>query len=341
MTALRRPAIFAAVGGVILLLGLVLAARPAEVGQLLTSSRPTPLLLASGCAFLVVLSRGLRLRVVIGTRVSSARAVSVAALSQFAVQALPLRLGELALFPLLRAVGVTGTIRALSILVLLRALDGAALLAWAVGVGLVLGTSRWWAMAALLALVPLAALAYIAAQRALRVLASRWRHRPGRRRSALRQLLVVRHELAVIARSPCRALAIVLLSLAPWVAVWWLTVELLRAMSLQWPAAHVLLGTLGATVAASIPLNSVGNFGTLEAGWAATMASLGIPVRQALAAGFATHLWSMAFTTVLAILAWIYMALSQPPSEASSWRASLRQALSLGKSETNVSATRH
>jgi glycosyltransferase 2 family protein len=338
---LRRPTILAAAGGTVLLLGLLLVARPRDVGGMLARSRPVPLLIAFGCALVVALLRGLRLRAVVGARLPAGPALAVASLSQFAVQALPLRLGEIALFPLLRTVGVSGTIRTLSILVLVRALDMAAVLVWAAGAGLVLGTGRWWAFAVLLAVLPLAALASVGGQRALRALAVRWRHRGPRRRSLVRQLLAFRRELLVTARSPARALAIVLLSLAAWGAVWFLTVQLVRAISLSWPAAHVLLAMLGATAAAALPLNSVGNFGTLEAGWAATLAGLGVEPRQALAAGFATHVWSMVFTTAIAMAAWVYMTLSQAPTGARSWWASFRHALSRGSSDTNVSATRH
>jgi hypothetical protein len=338
---LRRPTVLATVGGTVLLLGLLLVARPHDVGVLLAQSRPIPLLIAFGCALVVALLRGLRLRAVVGARLPAVPALAVASLSQFAIQVLPLRLGELALFPLLRTAGVSGTIRALSILVVVRALDMAAVLAWAAGAGLVLGTGRWWAFAVLLAVLPLAALASVGSQRALRSLTLRWRHRGPQRRSLVRQLLAFRRELVVISRSPARALTIVLLSLAAWGSVWWLTVELVRAISLSWPASHVLLAMLGATAAAALPLNSVGNFGTLEAGWAATLASLGVDPRQALAAGFATHVWSMVFTTVIAVAAWIYMTLSQSPMGASSWWASFRQALRRGSSETNVSVTRH
>lgn len=320
----------AAACGLILTVVLIFAAEPAEIIQLVLSARWPWLGVAFGFAALVVLLRGLRLRVVAGPALPAQPATAVVAVAQFAVQTLPLRLGELALVPLLRASGVSGTLRGLSFLVLLRALDFASLLAWGVVAAILAGTDAWWAAAVLVGFGPLAFLAYLGTVRLLRAFSRQWRRAGGFRRRVLGQLLAVHREFRVVARSPLRAAAVVTLSIAPWAAVWWLTVAELRAMGMDWPATRILLGVVGGSLGASIPISSVGNFGTLEAGWTAALSSVGVPARQALAVGFASHVWGLVFTALFALAGVLYLA-TRPSHSAVSWRASLSEALSSWK----------
>jgi uncharacterized membrane protein YbhN (UPF0104 family) len=68
-----------------------------------------------------------------------------------------------------------------------------------------------------------------------------------------------------------------------------------------------------AALASILPVNSFGNFGTQEAGWAAGMMLLGYPQETALTSGFATHLLTLLFMLVLGGLALLSYA---------AWRAS-------------------
>ncbi len=296
MRALRPATLLLAALGCALAVVLLVAAEPREVLALLHQADRRGLLLALLWAAAIVTARGLRLRLVVGPRVSALRAGAVMALSQLAIAVAPLRLGELALLPLLRVAGVPGTLRAVSILVFLRFLDVASLLTLAVIAGLTLGASAGAAAAALAVLLLLAALSAAASLRWLRLLARRWRPHRGLRRRFLQKALQLRREWRQRARSPLRLAALVICSLAAWFGLWGLTVALLRAMGFGWPAGHVLLGMLGATLGASLPINAVGNFGSLEGGWAAALSLVGVPPAEALASGFATHLYSLLFT---------------------------------------------
>ncbi len=59
-----------------------------------------------------------------------------------------------------------------------------------------------------------------------------------------------------------------------------------------------------AALASVLPINSLGNFGTQEAGWATGLILLGYPQETALTSGFATHLLSLSYFLVLGGLAW-------------------------------------
>ncbi|MFH1177420.1 MAG: lysylphosphatidylglycerol synthase domain-containing protein [Acidobacteriota bacterium] len=318
----RTPWALAALG-LALALTLFLAARPRAIVALLAQTHLGGLAIAFGWAALVALLRGVRLAIVIRPPLPAARGVSVAAVGQMVVALIPFRLGELALVPLLELSGVRGKIRILSYLVSLRLLDIFAVGLWALATAALTG-SRHATAAVALALAPIGALAgIVVAFRLLRRVAAGWRVSSGWRREALRQLLQVRREVRHAARSPLLATGAVCLSAAIWAGIWGLTLALLAAMSVHWPPATVLVGVVGAAIGSSLPVNAIGSFGSLEAGWTAALVSAGIPAPQALATGFATHLWSLVFTALLGLAGAVVLAirpLANPPVPAQATR---------------------
>jgi len=302
--------------GVAVAAGLAFAARPAAIAELLGRSHPRGIALAFAGAAAVFACRGARLALVAGGRLPLARGVAVMGVGAAASALLPLRTGDLALIPLLQAARVPGTIRGVSLLVSLRLLDLAGLLCWVVAAAALLGGHYGWAVLPLAAVPGLALVAAWLALRRVRRIAPRWRRAGGVRRHALRQVIQVRRELREAARSPVRAAGALLLSAAIWGGIWVYTVALLRAMGIPWSASTVLLGVIGAAVGAALPVNALGNFGTLEAGWSAALAAVGVPAGEALAAGFATHLWSVLFAASLGALSAAYLLAARRSASA-------------------------
>lgn len=299
---------------------LVALARPAAILALLQRSSLTGVAAAFLLAAVVLVLRGARLAVLVGSELPAPRAIGVMGVVSAAAAALPLRAGDLSLIPMLRVAGVRGAVRGLSFLLMLRILDVLALLGWVLVAAALLGRAYGWP-ALPLAAIPLATMAAVPlALRALKRLAPAWRRGGGARRRLLAQLLHVRRDLRHSLRSPARAAAALALSAGIWGGVWLLTLVLVRAMGLIWPAPAVLLGVLGATLGAAMPLNAVGNFGTLEAGWSAALASLGLPATEAVAAGFATHLWSLLFNALLGACCAVALALWRPGGAPSARR---------------------
>jgi len=226
---------------------------------------------------------------------------------------------------------VPGAVRGLSVLVIVRALDTLALVAWAaVATGLV-GGSPAAAAATLVVLGALLSLGWALGTRALHRLAGRWRNRSGWRRRSLSQLLRVRRELSHLAHSPLRGTAVVGLSLAIWGSIWGVTWALVRAIGLAWPVLPLLVGVIGAGVGSSLPVNFFGNFGSQEAGWTAALAAVGVDPRVALAAGFACHLWNLGFNLVLGLAGGAWLAAVQPGSSRRPFLAKLRSLVSSGR----------
>lgn len=313
--------------GAALAVGLLMVAQPAHVLDLLWRARWEGLLLALLGTSAIFAIRGWRLALLARPHLPVRRACVVVALAQVANGVLPLRLGELAFLPLLQFAGVPGTLRGLSLLVLGRVLDLAALLVWMVVAAALIGGSPAIALIGLAILLPGFVAGAIFGLGWLRRVARSWRRRPGWRRRVLLQLLRVRQELTLLARSPTRAGGSVLLSLLLWGAHWGTTIALLRAMLLDWPPGPVLVGVAGGALGSSLPVNPVGNFGTQEAGWAAALAGVGVPAQQALAAGFACHFWSLVFSVLLGAVGAVYLLLAQPERPPSALFASVRSFL--------------
>ncbi len=296
--------------GLLVAMGLLVVAKPGRVVSLAAQAHPAGLAAALVATAAVTVLRGLRLRVVVGPSLSTSQALGVHAVTQLATSVVPMRLGEAAILPLLHRAGVPGLLRGFSVALTVRLLDLLALLTWASAATVVRTRTVSKNPAAL-------------GQSLVGWAVRRLRRASPRRRRILRQILRVRGELRRLVATPRRAAAAVALSLAAWGGVWGVTVLLLRAMNLHWPATSVLWGTLGAAAGAALPINAVGNFGSLEAGWTAALAAVGIPAGEALAAGFATHAWSLVFNALLAVAAAPLLRLHDA-KEAAAARASAR-----------------
>jgi hypothetical protein len=291
----RLFSVLAVLAGAALLVATLWAARPAQVIELARGISRAGLANGFLWATVVLLLRGLRLGLLSGDRLHPGRATAVIAAAQLPLTVLPLRLGELAFFPALRSAGVKGGMRGLGFLLLTRALDVGSLMVWAVGVGLWMRVPGLATAAVVAAVAGLVGYAVLRATRVARRVLLRLRRGRRWRQALIRQALGVRRELLRVAGTPWRAGAILGCSLAIWAGIWQLAVALLRGMGLAWPPDAVLLGTVGAAMGASLPLNAVGTFGTQEAGWAAALATVGVPAKEALAVGFASHSWSIVF----------------------------------------------
>jgi uncharacterized membrane protein YbhN (UPF0104 family) len=104
-------------------------------------------------------------------------------------------------------------------------------------------------------------------------------------------------------------------SVAMWALLWALAWCLLVAMGYRWPAWHVVAGSAVASLANLLPVNLVGNLGTLEAGWTSAFIALGISPDVAAATGLASHLWALLFAAVYGAAAWAVLAARAPGRE--------------------------
>lgn len=304
--------------GVIVAVALVAAvlylARPATVWELLATGDPVLLALAAASAGAALVIRGARLVALLppgDLRLHEGTVVAAAA--QAAALFAPARVGEFALPWLLRRVTGRDLTAGVGTLLAARALDLAGLGLWAGWA--VLAIWGWTEPVALIAAAALVApplmlpmTLRLVHRLAVRCLAPRGRR--GRRWARYSRRLS--DGVTELQRRPVRLAAAVAASLAMWAFLWSLAWFLLAAMGYRWPAAEVVAGSAAASLSNVLPVNVIGNLGTLEAGWTAAFTALGIPVSVAAATGLASHLWALLFAAIYGLAAWLVITRLNP-----------------------------
>ena len=69
----------------------------------------------------------------------------------------------------------------------------------------------------------------------------------------------------------------------------------------------MLIGATGAVLTNTLPVNSFGSFGTLEAGWTGGFLLVGMPLQEAIITGFGSHLIMLLCAAVIAVMCWILL----------------------------------
>ncbi len=65
-----------------------------------------------------------------------------------------------------------------------------------------------------------------------------------------------------------------------------------------------------------LPINSLGNFGTLELGWVSTLAYLGIDIKTSIESGFSTHIIVYSFTLIIGLICFMAYHFFKPKNKA-------------------------
>ena len=294
---------------------IVLAiAGPREVWGLLRRSDPAWVLAGAAAAGGALVLRGLRLVLLLPQgRLRPVAATLVAATAQAAALFVPARAGELALPYLLRRATGWEVAPGVGTLLATRTLDLASLGLWAgLAVVAILGPLHPLAAVAAACLVvpPLLLPVTLGAVDRLALTCLARRGQRGRRWA--RRVRRVRRSVDALRREPGRLALAAAASVAMWALLWALAGFLLLAMGYRWPAWHVVAGSAVASLANLVPVNLVGNLGTLETGWTAAFMALGVPPEVAAATGLASHLWALLFAAVYGAVAWVMLAARMP-----------------------------
>jgi uncharacterized membrane protein YbhN (UPF0104 family) len=306
------------VGGIIALalaITVVVIGGPDRIWRLLTTVAWTPWSGALAAFVGAMGLRGVRLHLLLEPGELRLRdSVRVATAAQAVALFAPARIGELALPWLLTRAGTRDVSAAIGTLLATRGLDLSALGVWAAVALLVVGAGAGPAMVVgvgLLVMLPLAlpSVARSVEWTALRALAPRG----VRGRRWTRRARHVSREFDRLSADRIRLLAAYAAALGWWGLIWLMTFLLLRSMGLEWPWWTVVTGSTAASVASWLPLAAVGAVGPLEAGWTAAFHALGVPLETAAASGVACHLWSLLFTAVAGVAAWLALGAQAPP----------------------------
>ncbi len=116
---------------------------------------------------------------------------------------------------------------------------------------------------------------------------------------------------------------LLLTSLAVWLSTFGMQFFVLLSLNVSVTFWHTVIGATFAALTSILPVNAIGNFGTLEAGWTAGFVLVGMDPSLALTTGFATHLLTLAYPIMFGLPAWGWVALAGRKQEAdhtSTWR---------------------
>jgi uncharacterized protein (TIRG00374 family) len=299
----------AAVALVLVVVVLALAG-PREVWALLRRSEPSWVLAGAAAAGGALVLRGLRLVLLLPQgRLGPVAATLVAAAAQAAALFVPARAGELALPLLLRRAAGWELAAGVGTLLATRTLDLASLGLWAgLAAVAILGPLHplAWVAAACLVVPPLLLPVTLGVADRLALVCLARRGRRGRRWA--RRVRRVQRSVAALRRAPARLAWAAAASVGMWALLWALAWCLLVAMGYRWPAWHVVGGSAVASLANLLPVNLIGNLGTLEAGWTSAFIALGVAPDVAAATGLASHLWALLFAALYGTAAWATLA---------------------------------
>lgn len=99
-------------------------------------------------------------------------------------------------------------------------------------------------------------------------------------------------------------LVVSLASFVSWVAIFFVFYTFMRGFGIELSFPKVVFGSIIAVIANALPISGLGNWGTLEAGWAAGFLIVGLPKEEAIATGFGVHILIFLLCGLIAFFCW-------------------------------------
>jgi uncharacterized protein (TIRG00374 family) len=100
-------------------------------------------------------------------------------------------------------------------------------------------------------------------------------------------------------------LPVTLTSLLSWITAFWMFYAFLRGFGTPLSFLKVIFASTIALLANMLPISAIGNWGILEAGWAAGFLLVGLSKEKAISSGFGVHILIFITGIVLGFVCWI------------------------------------
>ena len=100
-------------------------------------------------------------------------------------------------------------------------------------------------------------------------------------------------------------LSVAATSLISWIMIFWVFYAFLRGFGIKIPFLKVVFGSTIAIIANALPISGIGNWGTLEAGWAAGFLLVGLSKEKAIATGFGVHIVAFVICAITSLVCWV------------------------------------
>jgi len=272
----------------------------------------------SGCLgyVLSLLFRALRVRWLVHSKgLSLSQFTRISVLHNFSLMVLPSKLGELA-YPYLmnRMCGVTLT-EGLASLITGRIYDFfitfMMLLISAMGFPEILKIDVWVAAMIAVACVSVTFLTLFHMSRLSRWVSALFEKLSSRVRCKRRNpFLWIRDKISHISadfnaiHSRRGYFPVTLLTTLSWLMAFWMFYAFLRGFGISISFLNVIFGASVALFVNALPISGLGNWGILEAGWAAGFLLVGLSKEKAIATGFGVHILIFVISGFFAVLCW-------------------------------------
>ena len=109
---------------------------------------------------------------------------------------------------------------------------------------------------------------------------------------------------------------VTLLTTLSWLMAFWVFYAFMRGFGISISFLNVIFGSSVALFVNALPISGLGNWGILEAGWAAGFLLVGLAKEKAIATGFGVHILLFIITGVLALLCWTTWKQESPSAAA-------------------------
>ncbi len=109
-------------------------------------------------------------------------------------------------------------------------------------------------------------------------------------------------------------LPVTLTSLASWVMIFFTLYAYMKGFGVEIPFTGMIFGSTVGIIANALPISGIGNWGTLEAGWAAGFLMVGLSKEKAITTGFGVHIIIFIICAVISFFCWVTSRKQENPS---------------------------
>lgn len=105
-------------------------------------------------------------------------------------------------------------------------------------------------------------------------------------------------------------------SLASWVMIFCTFYAYMKGFGIDIPFTKMIFGSTVGVIANALPISGIGNWGTMEAGWAAGFLMVGLSKEKAIATGFGVHIIIFIVCAIISFFCWVTFKRQKNPSPA-------------------------
>ncbi|MGZ3591338.1 MAG: lysylphosphatidylglycerol synthase domain-containing protein, partial [Thermodesulfobacteriota bacterium] len=107
-------------------------------------------------------------------------------------------------------------------------------------------------------------------------------------------------------------------SLASWAMIFFTFYAYMIGFGIDVSSTKLILGSTIAVIGNALPVSGIGNWGTLEAGWAAGFLMVGLSKEKAIATGFGIHILVFVVCALISLFCWATLKKQKNPSPIAS-----------------------